>query len=119
LEFAPQSKQLQQLLERGEADLLINPAGYTSPDHPRESLYRENFVRMVWRDGPLARGPWNLERDVGAEHVVIQPVDGRVDIFDEFVPRALGCQPQGGGQHLQLRRAASAADRRRPHRDRA
>jgi LysR family nod box-dependent transcriptional activator len=82
LEFALQIKQPQQLLERGEADLLIIPAGYTSPDHPHESLYRENFVCMVWRDGLLARGTLSFERYVGAEHVVMQPGDGRVDIFD-------------------------------------
>lgn len=82
LEFAPQIRQPQHLLERGEADLLIIPADYTSPDHPHESLFREGFVCMVWRDGVLARGALSLERYVEAEHVVMQPVDGRVEIFD-------------------------------------
>lgn len=90
LVFAPQINQPQHLLERGEADLLIIPVGYTSPDHPHELLYRENFVCMVWSHGTLARGTLSFERYVGAEHVVMQPGDGRVDIFDGSFLRRSG-----------------------------
>ena len=90
LEFAPQIKQPQHLLERGEADLLISPAGDTSPEHPHAPIYRENFVCMFWREGRLARGPLSFERYVDAEHVVMQPRDGRVDIFDKSILKRHG-----------------------------
>jgi LysR family nod box-dependent transcriptional activator len=72
-EFLPQVRAPHRDLERGEADLLIIPSGFMSPDHPREVLYQEEFVCMVWRDGALAEGDLTFERYVGAEHVVMQP----------------------------------------------
>ena len=72
-EFMPQVRAPHRDLERGEADLLIIPSGFMSPDHPREVLYQEEFVCMVWRDGALAKGDLTFERYVGAEHVVMQP----------------------------------------------
>jgi len=40
-EFAPQVATPHLDLERGEADLLIIPTGFMSPDHPREVLYQD------------------------------------------------------------------------------
>src|SRR4051794_36168050 len=34
-------------LERGDVDLLVIPSDFSSPDHPRESLYRDEFVCLV------------------------------------------------------------------------
>jgi LysR family nod box-dependent transcriptional activator len=55
-EFLPQVSNPQRNLERGEADLLIIPRGFLSPDHPQETLYTEEFVCVVWRDSAMARG---------------------------------------------------------------
>jgi DNA-binding transcriptional LysR family regulator len=89
-EFAPQVTQPHRYLERGEADLLIIPTGFMSPDHPREVLYEENFVCMVWRDGALAQGELSFERYVAAEHVVMQPGSGRVDAFEGWFLKRYG-----------------------------
>jgi DNA-binding transcriptional LysR family regulator len=89
-EFAPQVAEPHRDLERGEADLLIIPTGFMSPDHPREVLYRENFVCMVWRDAALARGELSFEQYVAAEHVVMQPGSGRVDAFEGWFLKRYG-----------------------------
>lgn len=89
-EFAPQVSEPHRYLERGEADLLIIPTGFISPDHPSEVLYRENFVCMVWRDGALAGGRLDFERYVAAEHVVMQPAGGRADAFEGWFLKRYG-----------------------------
>ena len=89
-EFAPQVSQPHRYLERGEADLLIIPTGFLSPDHPSEVLYRENFVCMVWKDGALAGGRLDFEGYVAAEHVVMQPAGGRADAFEGWFIKRYG-----------------------------
>jgi LysR family nod box-dependent transcriptional activator len=89
-EFAPQVSLPHRYLERGEADLLIIPTGFMSPDHPHEVLYRENFVCMVWRHGALARDELSFERYVAAEHVVMQPAGGRADAFEGWFLKRYG-----------------------------
>jgi DNA-binding transcriptional LysR family regulator len=81
-EFLPQVSQPDRELERGEADLLIIPTIFTSAEHPREVLFYEDFVCMVWRDGALARGELTFDRYVNAEHVIMQPSGGRADAFE-------------------------------------
>lgn len=82
IEFLPQVAQPHRDLERGEADLLIIPSGFLSPDHPSEVLYREDFVCVVWRDGPMAHGELNFDRYLAAGHIVMQP-PGKVGISFE------------------------------------
>lgn len=89
-EFAPQVEQPHRYLERGEADMLVIPTGFMSPDHPREVLYEESFVCMVWRDGALAKGELSFERYVAAEHVVMQPGSGRTDAFEGWFLKRYG-----------------------------
>lgn len=89
-EFAPQVSEPHRYLERGEADLLIIPTGFMSPDHPSEVLYRESFVCMVWRDGALSGGRLDFEHYVAAEHVVMQPAGGRADAFEGWFLKRYG-----------------------------
>lgn len=89
-EFAPQVSHPYRYLERGEADMLIIPTGFLSPDHPSDVLYREHFVCMVWRDGALAGGLLDFDRYVAAEHVVMQPAGGRADAFEGWFLKRYG-----------------------------
>ncbi len=82
-DFLPQVSNPQRSLERGEADLLIIPRGFLSPDHPQELLYAEDFVCAVWRDGTMARGPLSAERYLAAGHVVMQPQGGTGSSFEQ------------------------------------
>ncbi len=77
--FLPQQNQPQRLLDRGEADLLVIPQIYCSPDHPMDKLLDEAFCCIVWQDGQLATperapgGRLTLDAYRGAGHVVMQP----------------------------------------------
>lgn len=81
-EFLPQVSNPQRSLERGEADLLIIPRGFLSPDHPQEVLYAEDFVCVLWRDSVLARGELTFERYMAAGHVLMQPTGGIGDSYE-------------------------------------
>jgi LysR family transcriptional regulator, nod-box dependent transcriptional activator len=89
-EFLPQVSNPQRNLERGEADLLIIPRGFLSPDHPQETLYTEEFVCVVWRDSAMARGELSFERYMAAGHVVMQPPGGAGDSFETWFAKRYG-----------------------------
>lgn len=71
--FLPQVAQAVRDIERGDADALIMPSGFISPDHPRDELYREDFLCLVWRDSRLAQGELTFDRYLQAQHCVMQP----------------------------------------------
>lgn len=71
--FLPQVEQPQRALDRGEADMLLFPENYCSPDHPTETLWSEEFVCMVWNGSAHVHRPLTLENYVKAGHVVMQP----------------------------------------------
>lgn len=90
LELLAQVVNPQRDLERGEADLLIIPMGFVSPDHPTEVLYEEDFVCIVWRDGPLAQGEFSFERYLAAAHVVMTPAGTQKDSFESWFVKRYG-----------------------------
>ena len=91
-EFLQQVPNPQRSLERGDADLLIIPRGFLSPDHPQETLYTEDFVCAVWRDSALARGELTFERYMAAGHVVMQPPGGTGDSFETWFVKRYGIE---------------------------
>lgn len=72
-EFLPQVAQPQRSLESGEADLIVIPSTFLSPDHPHEVLYEEPFCCVLWKDSRLAQAPLTRERYLSANHAVMQP----------------------------------------------
>lgn len=89
-DFLPQVANPGRSLERGEADLLIIPRGFLSPDHPEEVLYTEEFVCVVWRGSTLARGELNFDRYLAAGHVVMQPQGSLGDSFEAWFVKRYG-----------------------------
>jgi DNA-binding transcriptional LysR family regulator len=89
-EFLPQVTNPQRSLERGEADLLIIPRGFMSPDHPQEVLYEEGFDCVLWQGSALAQGDFSFERYVAASHVVMQPPGGIGDSFEAWFVKRYG-----------------------------
>ena len=81
----PQVNQPYRHLERGEADLLIIPENFCSPDHPLDQLFEDRFVCVVWRDSPLAQGELTMERYMKARHVSMRPPDGSLPVFDTWL----------------------------------
>lgn len=51
----PQIASPARALERGEADLLVIPHAYCSPDHPSEIVFSEDFVCVVWNESTAAK----------------------------------------------------------------
>lgn len=93
-EFLPQVSNPQRSLERGEADLLIIPRGFVSPDHPEEKLYTEEFTCVVWRGGAMAQGELTFDRYVAARHVVMQPPGSFGDSFEGWFVKRYGITRQ-------------------------
>lgn len=89
-EFLPQVSNPQRTLERGEADLLVIPRGFLSPDHPEQLLYEESFLCLVWSHSRLASGDFTLERYLASDHVVMQPVGGVWDSIETGFVKRLG-----------------------------
>jgi len=84
-ELLPQVSNPQHSLERGEADLLIIPRGFLSPDHPEEVLYEEHFVCVVWRHARLANADMTIDRYLAAGHVAMQPPGGPTESFEAWL----------------------------------
>ena len=70
----PHMDQPQRALGRGEADMMVVPRNYCSPDHPVEALFDEEYVCAVWNESRFARAG-SLSRDdyAAADHVEVQP----------------------------------------------
>lgn len=85
LNLKPQVSQPYRHLERGEADLLIIPENFCSPDHPLDQLFEDRFVCVIWRESPLAQGELTMERYMQARHVSMRPPDGSLPVFDAWL----------------------------------
>jgi len=81
----PQVSQPHRHMERGEADLLIIPQIFCSPDHPVETLFKDNFVCVVWRESALAQGELTAERYREARHVTMRPPGDAHPVFDTWL----------------------------------
>jgi LysR family transcriptional regulator, nod-box dependent transcriptional activator len=86
----PQVAHPHRALERGEADLLIIPAAYLSPEHPSEVLFKEDFLCAMWRDSQIARGELTTERYVNARHIVMQPTETNQPAFEDWFVKQHG-----------------------------
>jgi len=76
IEFKPQQNVPHLLLERGEADLLIAPTVFSSPNHPSEVLYQEPICCVVASDGPFKGARLTEQEFLSAGHIVMQPPNG-------------------------------------------
>lgn len=88
--FLPQIAAPAKALERGEADLLIIPKAYCSPDHPTEILFEESFVCAVWRESVHVRTGLSFERYASAGHVVMQPTESEQPAFESWFVQRYG-----------------------------
>jgi DNA-binding transcriptional LysR family regulator len=73
LNLLTQSSTPHTMLERGDADLLISPDLFTSPDHPSQLLFEDSYVVIACARGPHAGATMDLERYCGARHAVMVP----------------------------------------------
>jgi DNA-binding transcriptional LysR family regulator len=86
----PQAAYPARALERGEADLLVIPKAYVSPDHPTDILFNDGFVCTVWRESSHARRGLSFDDYAAAGHVVMQPVDTDKPAFESWFVQRFG-----------------------------
>lgn len=86
----PQTGHPSRALERGEADLLVIPKAYCSPEHPTEILFNDDFVCTVWKDSSHARAGMSFERYAHANHAVMQPIDTQHPAFESWFVQRYG-----------------------------
>ena len=56
-------------LQRGEADLVIVPQQYVLPEHPASLLFEDDYVVVVWSEGPLANKEIDIDGYFDSGHV--------------------------------------------------
>ena len=76
IEFKPQQNLPHLLLERGEADLLIAPTVFSSPNHPSEVLFEDPICCVVAADSPFSGHRLTEQEFLSAGHVIMQPPNG-------------------------------------------
>lgn len=89
-EFLPLLLNPRRALERAEADMLVMPHDFLSPDHPQEVLFRESFVCVVWNGSALAREELSLQRYLDGQHVVMRPPGTSQDSFESWFLKRYG-----------------------------
>lgn len=89
IDFKPQQNLPHLLLERGEADLLIAPTVFLSPNHPSEVLFREPMCCVVAEDGPFKGVKLTEQEFLSAGHIAMQPPNGG-DSFAQRICDQLG-----------------------------
>ncbi|MGG7519788.1 LysR family transcriptional regulator [Allorhizobium undicola] len=71
-EFRPPSDDNEDLLRRGEVDLLILPEAFMSDAHPRTKLFEDVHVCVGCRSNKRLLRPLTFERYMSMGHVVVQ-----------------------------------------------
>lgn len=74
-------------LDRGEADLLIAPKVFSSPDHPSMALFEDEYCCLVWKGSRLAERPLTEEDFISAGHVRMVPSTGANSFEDQFLEK--------------------------------
>jgi LysR family transcriptional regulator, nod-box dependent transcriptional activator len=92
LHIANMSDDVEQRLRRGEVDLVIFPDAYAIPDHPRELLFEEHFVCVVWSDNPLVGETLSFDQYIKLGHVGSAFGDTRLDSFESWFFKNYGAQ---------------------------
>jgi LysR family transcriptional regulator, nod-box dependent transcriptional activator len=90
LKFLPQVASPARSLERGEADLLVIPKAYCSPDHPAEVILEEEHVCVVWNQSSAARAGLSFDRYAEAGHVVMVPAESSQPAFEGWFVQRFG-----------------------------
>lgn len=59
-----------EMLERGDADLLIIPSQYVSPNHPSVPLFEEDYVCVTWSGNTRIKAQMSFDDYLGCGHVL-------------------------------------------------
>jgi len=80
-----------ELLEQGDADLLIIPTQFTASDHPSLPLFEEEYVCVTWNGNPHIQGRLTFDDYLASGHVQANFADaGRLPAFDGWFMERYG-----------------------------
>ncbi|MDD0838875.1 LysR family transcriptional regulator [Curvibacter sp. HBC61] len=83
----PQVEQPQRALEQGQADLLVIPKEFCSPDHPTDTVFQDEFVCAVCNQGRFRDRELTPDSYLAAGHVIMQPPAGGQSLESAFMLR--------------------------------
>jgi LysR family nod box-dependent transcriptional activator len=72
------------ILDRGEVDLLIIPEDILPGTHPKDRLFEDDYVCIVWSGNSDIGDAISLQQYLQLGHVVLQFSRGRVPAIDEW-----------------------------------
>ena len=90
IELLSQTERTGDMLERGEADLLLIPSQFASPDHPSRVLYEETYECVVWSGNTAIGDKISFEDYLEAGHVAVQYGGNRILAFDGWFLKHFG-----------------------------
>jgi len=73
-----------EILDRAEVDLLIIPEDVLSGSHPKERLFEDDYVCVVWSGNSDVGDAMALDQYLQMGHVILQFSRGRVPAIDEW-----------------------------------
>jgi LysR family nod box-dependent transcriptional activator len=82
----------QEVIERGDVDMLIMPQQFLAKDHPTEPLFEDEYVCIVSADHPEIGQQLTTEQYLSLGHVVVRFNRGRNPSVDEYVVDRLGLE---------------------------
>jgi DNA-binding transcriptional LysR family regulator len=62
---------MEQKLERGGIDFLIRPSVYALAEHPKEPLFEDTHICVVWRENPLVGNTVSRKRFLELGHIAV------------------------------------------------
>jgi LysR family transcriptional regulator, nod-box dependent transcriptional activator len=91
-EFIQPADEIDQLIDRGDIDLVLTPMEYLSSEHPSLVLCEETYIVAGWAENDMFDGPISLEQFCTAEHVAVRL--GRISrgSFAESQLRSMGIE---------------------------
>ncbi|MGA3128431.1 MAG: LysR family transcriptional regulator [Candidatus Korobacteraceae bacterium] len=89
-EFAPFTSNFREEFARGHLDLMIIPEGYTSEDHPSETLYQESWTCVVWSKNTSVGKKISFEQYKKMGHVCVNLGEWRVPTYEEWFLKRYG-----------------------------
>lgn len=72
----------QEMLERGEADLMLIPEQFLAPEHPRRKLYEESYECVIWSENNRYGDSLSFEEYIEGGHVTVQHGPNHIPAFD-------------------------------------
>ncbi|MBO9465824.1 LysR family transcriptional regulator [Tropicibacter sp. R15_0] len=78
------------MLERGDADLLVTPDHFISPNHPSTLLYEDRYVVLACAKGPYADVEMDIDLYQAAPHAIMIPPSAGAKPAESLVLNNLG-----------------------------